>query len=70
MTKIMQKSSYESKEDAVVVPLLNVTRKQLQLRTEILFWFQEAAKLDLKLLICKDELEWPSLKEGMLWSCD
>lgn len=70
LAKILQKETYELKDDEVVVPILNVTRKQLQLRTEILFWFQEAAKLDLKLLICKDEVEWSSLKNGLLYVHD
>ena len=60
-----QVTKYSKKTDAIVLPLLNVTRKQLKLRTEIAFWVQEAAKLDVAQLICKDEVDWTSLKTSM-----
>ena len=47
-----------------MIPVLNVPRKKLRLRTEIVFWLQDAAKLDLKLLICKDQVNWGQLKQS------
>lgn len=41
-----------------------MSRRQLRLRSEITFWLQEAVKLDLKLLICKDEVDWTLLSNG------
>lgn len=53
----------------IIIPVLNVDRKSLRLRNEITFWIQEAAKLDLSLLICKDEVNWHAIKHGKerLW---
>ena len=50
---------------AIVVPILNVSRCNLGLRKEIAFWVNEAAKLDLELLVCKDEVNWIEVQRGM-----
>ena len=48
----------------LVLPILNVDRRSLRLRNEITFWLSEAAKLDLQLVICKDEVNWQDLAKG------
>ena len=47
------------------MPILNVSRCNLGLRKEIAFWVNEAAKLDLELLVCKDEVNWIEVQRGM-----
>lgn len=60
----LQKSKYSHDRKSIVIPILNVGRRKLRLRTEITFWLQDAAKLDLKELICKDEVNWTLLKDS------
>ncbi|KAI1301614.1 Protein prune -like protein 2 [Halotydeus destructor] len=55
-------TKYSGDSDAIVLPVLNIQRSQLRLKTEIIFWLQDAVKLDLKHLICKDEIAFDSLK--------
>jgi len=54
----------EQKGKPIVIPLLNVPRRKLGLRTEITFWLQDAAKISLKSVICKDEINWNDLRSS------
>lgn len=66
---LLQKTKYESDIQSVVIPLLNIARKELRLRTELTFWFQDAVKLENSLLICRDELNYQQLAKGKPVNC-
>ncbi|XP_054160248.1 uncharacterized protein LOC128958421 isoform X1 [Oppia nitens] len=46
----------------LVVPILNATRNELSLKTEVIFWFENSVHLNCEDLICRDEINWELLK--------
>ena len=55
----------------IVLPVLNVPREDLHLRREIVFWFEQVLQFDLKVLICRDEIDYDQLNasSGYNLSC-
>lgn len=41
--------------------MLNVPRQDLHLRREVVFWFEQVLHFDLKVLICRDEIDYDQL---------
>ncbi|CAG2162013.1 unnamed protein product [Oppiella nova] len=46
----------------LIIPVLNTTRSELQLKTEVIFWFENSVHLSRDDLICRDEIDWQTLK--------
>ncbi|CAG2115816.1 unnamed protein product, partial [Medioppia subpectinata] len=46
----------------LVIPVLNTTRNELQLKTEVIFWFENSVHLSRDDLICWDEIDVQILK--------
>ena len=52
----------ESDNKRIVIPVLNITRNELVLKTEVIFWFENSIHLNRNDLICRDQIDFEALK--------
>lgn len=65
----LQNVKYANDITSIVIPVLNIARRELRLRTELTFWLQEAVKLNSSLLVCRDDLNLTHLPGGNVPGC-
>ena len=51
----------QGSDDRIVIPVLNTTRRELELKTEVVFWFENSVHINRNELICRDQIEWEAL---------
>ena len=54
----------QESDERIVIPILNISRNELELKTEVIFWFENSIHLNRNDLICRDQIDWEALKSS------
>ncbi|XP_015783542.1 uncharacterized protein LOC107361272 isoform X2 [Tetranychus urticae] len=58
-------SKYSSSKDQVTLPVLNINRDRLFLKSEVAFWLEETLQIKFESVLCKDEVNLLRIRENV-----
>ncbi|GLJ59120.1 hypothetical protein SUGI_1493220 [Cryptomeria japonica] len=64
VSKMSDEINGKDKSRTLYIPLLNVTRDQLESKCEVLWFLQKTLNIDKSFLTCKDDIDWVEIKKN------